>query len=99
MPQNELMATTKRNATMQAVVDKMNAYFKQSAPEHKECREHMASLLSTLLMDAGCYRGFNYLYWQETGCTDWNACGRPEGVEKDFFLYGPSGDRSRVRYN
>lgn len=91
----------KRTKTMQAVVDKVNAFLETSSTEQREAREQMAALLSSLLMEAGCYRGFNYIYWLETGCAAYTAACLPEGLtgpEKDAYVYGPSGDRSHIRY-
>ena len=88
----------KRNKTLQAVVDKANQWIANSTPDRTAERTLMHSFVSSLLMEANSYHGFNYIYWLETGCEQWHQCGEPEGVEKDFFMYGPSGDKTRVRF-
>lgn len=87
---------TTRNQTLQAVVDKANAYLKNSEPERKSERKMIHEFVAMLLMDANAYRGFNYQYWNAQGCAEWRECGEPEGKDKDFFIYGPSGDDSRT---
>lgn len=38
-----------------------NAAFRNSAPDRKEAREGIASLLEAVLMETGNYKGFRYL--------------------------------------
>jgi len=53
-------------------------------------REALKNLAETILTKTGTYNGFNYNYWIEKGCAEWNAAGNPD--EKDRFIYG---NRSR----
>ena len=86
----------KRTKTMSAVVAQGNDYFANSPAERKEERQMLQHFVSQLLMKANCYGGFNYLYWTKQGCQEWINCGSPEGKDKDFFMYGPSGDQTRI---
>lgn len=42
-----------------------------------EARLALASMLETVLMDAGQYRGFNYLRWMNVGAAEWQQAGCP----------------------
>jgi len=55
-------------------------------------RVALPSLLTTLLMKADLYRGFNYVAWADGGHAAWVAAGKPE--DNTPFL----GDQSLVRF-
>ena len=76
----------------------VNEFMRNSPPEQKEARQLLASITSSLLMREGQYRGFNYTYWLDEGCAEWHNCGEVAFPEKYFFLYGPSGDDTRVMF-
>lgn len=62
-----------------------------AAPD-ASARQAFSTLLTTLLMKAGLYKGFNYAYWLDTGHAAWIAAGKPE--DNTSFL----GDQSQVRF-
>lgn len=39
-------------------------------------------MIEALLMDAKCYKGFNYIYWMDKGYDEWVADGKPENNKK-----------------
>jgi len=88
----------KRNKTLQAMLEKANAYLKGSDDSEIKGREMLATFVSAFLMEQGSYNGYAYIYWKEQGYAEWITAGEPEGKEKDKFLYGPSGDKSRIHY-
>jgi hypothetical protein len=88
----------KRNATLQAVVDKANEFMNESPDSDRPARKMLAVFVDSLLFEARCYNGYNYLYWLETGYDQWVKDGRPDFLEKDPYIYGPTGDDSRVRF-
>jgi hypothetical protein len=67
-------------------------------PEQKEARKLLATITESLLMNENKYQGFNYTYWLDQGCEDWRRCGEVDFPEKYFFLYGPSGDDTRIMF-
>lgn len=94
------MATKKRNATLQMMVNRANDYLECSKDEEKEGRKMLFSFVEQMLMEAGCYQGFNYIYWVSQGYTEWMQAGQPDSIpgEKDKYIYGPSGDSTRVKF-
>lgn len=88
----------KRNQTMQAMVEKANKYLNGSESDCKEGREMLITFVSSLLMEARCYKGFNYTYWTTQGFIEWQNAGEPEGSKKNPFLYGPTGDQTRITF-
>ena len=94
----------RRSQSLQTMVEKCNKYFEDSPNSEGETRKQLASILSSLLMEVGCYRGFSYLYWATQGFLEWEKAGCPgESPEtfhlKEPYIYGPTGDKTRVRYN
>src|SRR5678815_5972847 len=71
---------------LQAMVDKANAYLRNSPPEAINERRMLHEFVAMLLMEANSYRGFQYQYWQSQGCLEWRNAGEPEGKEKDYFI-------------
>lgn len=88
----------RRTQSLQMMVNKCNVYFKESPDNESETRKQLASILESLLMEAKCYKGFNYLYWLTQGFEEWQTKGSPDFPEKEIFLYGPSMDQTRVMY-
>lgn len=39
----------------------------------------MAAVLADVLHETGNYHGFSYRDWDDHGCKDWDAAGRPTG--------------------
>lgn len=89
--------TKQRSASIQALVNKANQWLAESPDEEKDGRKMLASFVTALLMENNTYRGFNYSYWTALGCDAWKAAGEPE-QDKDAFIYGPSGDQTRVTF-
>jgi len=85
------MARKRKTVSVEALRAKINARLADettgSAP-----RMALASLLESVLMDSGNYRGFNYLGWLNGGCSAWEAAGEPE--DKTPFI----GDETRRVY-
>jgi hypothetical protein len=43
-----------------------------------------------VLFEANAYGGYNHVYWSREGGYDaWVAAGKPEGAEKQQYIYGP----------
>ena len=93
------MTNQKRNATLQGVVDKANAYIRDSPDSDKASRKMLQTFVKSLLFDAQCYRGYNYLYWESIGYKEWCDAGQPDYPQKYRYIYGPSDDDSRIRIN
>ena len=88
---------SKRSALLQETVNRANDYFKHSEASQKQGRKTLQGFVESLLMAHNSYRGFNYLYWREQGCEEWRKAGSPENqCDKDVFIYGPSGDDTRI---
>ena len=101
------MKTKKRNATLKALVNRANDYLECSKDEEKEGRKMLFSFVEQMLMEAGCYQGFNYLYWLNQGYAEWMKAGQPNSIPgekpeqsypQDKYIYGPSGDSTRVKF-
>ena len=60
----------------------------------QEFKSGIFTLTSKILVDVGCYQGFNYLYWDTIGYKEWKEAGRPEGPEKDQYIYGSLNNRN-----
>jgi hypothetical protein len=75
-----------------------NDFIRNSRPDQKAERQIVFSLTADVLMKCHKYQGFNYLYWLNQGCGEWQRDGKPEGKDKDFYIYGPSGDQSRIMF-
>ena len=87
--------TKQSRADLLAVV---NEFMRNSPPEQKEARKLLATITESLLMKNNQYKGFNYTYWLDQGCAEWHNCGAVDFPEKYYFLYGPSGDDTRVMF-
>jgi hypothetical protein len=88
----------KRTESVQLQLDIINRFMRESPAELREARSLLASVTESMLMAHGCYRGFNYIYWLDGGFREWELSGRPDFPEKDYFIYGPSGDATRIQY-
>lgn len=60
-------------------------------PLPQEAKKSLCDLLEDVLMRTGNYKGFNHLYWMKHGSKEWGEAGKPEGPEKDAFIYGLGG--------
>lgn len=85
---------TRKTIEVQALVDKVNAFMKNSDDSQTGERLALHSFLSDILMKTGNYHGYNYLHWLDKGCDDWRAAGEPGFPEKDKFL----GDQTRTYF-
>lgn len=88
----------KRTQSLQSMVNKVNHFLETSPDEMVETRKQLASVLESLLHEAKSYKGFNYIYWDKQGFSDWQLAGSPDFPEKEPFIYGPSMDQTRVHY-
>ena len=58
-----------------------------------EGKTYVCTLIENMLMDAGMYAGFNYVYWMNGGYDEWVRDGKPEdnsrylGYEYDRHYY------------
>lgn len=58
-----------------------------------EGKIYVCTLIENMLMDAGMYAGFNYVYWMNGGYDEWVRDGKPEdnrkylGYEYDRHYY------------
>lgn len=86
----------KRSQQTRTAIEWANKFFAESPDSLAEQRKGVQSFLSACLMESNSYRGFNYLYWLAQGCDEWIDAGRPEFPEKERYIYGPSGDQTRV---
>jgi hypothetical protein len=66
-----------------------------------EARKAIAGFIEAVLFEANAYAGYNHQYWAREGGYDaWVAAGKPEGAEKQQYIYGPGGtDDYRRFYN
>jgi len=85
-----------RSKVLQSAVDQANHYLRESPDDRKPERQAIHDFVAHLLMEARSYRGFQHLYWSDQGYQEWKAAGEPDFPEKDRFIYGPSGDRTRT---
>lgn len=74
----------------------VNEFMKNSADGATAERSLLQAITEKLLMSTNSYRGFNYLYWSAQGFNEWMEAGEPDFPEKDKYIYGPSGDRTRI---
>jgi hypothetical protein len=62
-----------------------------------EARKAIAGFIEAVLFEANAYQGYNHVYWSREGGYDaWVAAGKPEGAEKQQYIYGP-GDTDDYR--
>ena len=60
---------------------------------NQEGKAQLCTLIENMLMDAGMYAGFNYVYWMNGGYDEWVRDGKPEdnsrylGYEYDRHYY------------
>jgi hypothetical protein len=55
-----------------------------------EARKAIAGFIEAVLFEANAYGGYNHVYWSREGGYDaWVAAGKPEGAEKQQYIYGP----------
>jgi hypothetical protein len=80
------------------LIAEVNSFLRNSDAEKRDERKLAASLTERVLMAADSYRGFNYIYWLDTGFEEWKRCGKPDFPEKNYFIYGPSGDDTRIQF-
>jgi hypothetical protein len=59
----------------------------------QSAKEALCRSVEHVLHKSNNYHGYQYLYWDKQGFTEWLAAGKPEGPEKDKFMYGPSMNR------
>jgi len=85
------MARKRKTVDVQAIRAKINARLADEATGTVP-RMALATLLESVLMDTGNYRGFNYLGWLNGGYAAWEAAGEPE--DKVPFI----GDETRRVY-
>jgi hypothetical protein len=57
-----------------------------------EARRQIQNIVSTLLLAAGAYDGFQYIQWLNGGYDKWVAAGKP----KDTMQFVP--DRTLIRF-
>ena len=92
----------KRNQTIKALVEKANQYLAvdDDSVNAREGRQTLITFVSAMLMEANRYEGFNYTYWLEKGYQEWVAVGSPDYSygTKDPYIYGPSGDKTKIRF-
>lgn len=86
----------KRNKDIQVLINKANQYLSESDDSKVAAREVVIDFVSGVLHEVKCYMGFNFVYWDAIGFKEWDLAGRPE--EKDQFVYGPSGDKTRIKF-
>jgi hypothetical protein len=79
-----------------ALLTVVNEFMRNSPPEMKDARQLLATVTESLLMKENQYKGFNYTYWLDKGCEEWRSCGEVDFPQKYYFLYGPSGDDTRI---
>ena len=67
-------------------------------------KEGFCCTIEKVLHQTGNYHGFQYLYWDEFGCDEWEKNGKTENwKEKELFIYGSPtskyrGNRYAKRY-
>jgi hypothetical protein len=93
------MARRRKTIEIETIKRMMNARIANPAIDIL-ARKALASMLEAILFEANAYQGFNYIHWtDEGGYRAWVEAGRPEGSEKNQYIYGPGGvDDGRVRY-
>ncbi len=83
---------------MKQLIQVVNEFMATSPDSMKDARNRLASLTKSALFASKKYKGFNFNYWLKQGCDEWRAAGEPGFPEKDRFIYGPSGDDSRITF-
>ncbi len=76
-------------AELKIEVNNLNDLLATAIPQ--EAKRRISSTIGALLMKAGLYNGFQYLYWAETGCKAWRDAGEPNFPEKEAYVIGPEG--------
>jgi hypothetical protein len=90
----------KRSQLEKAMIESANEFFKNSPDNKRAERKFLHDYVSALLLKAGTYNGFNFVYWLDQGYQEWILAGQPDNYkgQKDKYIYGPSNDDSRIRY-
>ena len=58
----------------------------------QEFKAGMCTMLESMLMLTENYRGYFQSHWMTGGGYEaWDAAGKPEGAEKEKYIYGPKG--------
>jgi hypothetical protein len=87
-----------KSQSLRALVSVVNEFMRKSSDIATAERSLIQTLTESLLMAKGEYSGFNYSYWMDRGFREWDETGKPDFPEKDKYLYGPSGDRTRIQF-
>jgi len=54
-------------------------------------KQGICDMIEFILHETGNYSGYSYNHWKSGGFKAWCRAGKPEGPEKDKFMYGPKG--------
>lgn len=63
-----------------------------------QVKDGLCTSLEIALHATNNYAGFQYNYWKNKGCSEWYAAGKPEGIEKNQYIYGDQGQYNRFYY-
>lgn len=75
----------KRTKQAQIMIDTVNMYLKKNRIIDELCKECM--LMTGMLLNAGCYKGFNWFYNLEDGTKVLVGSGDPEVItSKDGYI-------------
>lgn len=86
----------KKTITVDASLSMANNFL-ASKENSSEFKEGVCAMIEAILHKTGNYKGFQYLYWLEKGCADWEELIKtalwPEKLRakgpSDDYIYGP----------
>ena len=84
MPKRKLVTLSTVHNLLRLANDQLASSLSQAM------KAEICTNIERLLHDTKMYAGFNYNYWMDCGCDDWNNSGKFEG-HKEVFIIGKDG--------
>ena len=81
----------KKTITVDASLSMANNFL-ASKENSNEFKEGVCAMIEATLHKTGNYKGFQYLYWLDKGCADWEKYAKVERLNtapSDEYIYGP----------
>ena len=83
----------KRSKLVQKQLDRANSLLENDRLDQKE-KAIVCTMIENLLMDAGCYHGYNNTFWIQEGSRMWMEMGKPEYDYRNSDFFGPEFNRT-----
>ncbi len=92
------MARAKKTFKVETLKDRVNGCLRDIQYTNAE-KSVMCMMLENVLHETNNYKGYNNLYWLNTGHSQWLKDGEPEGESKNLYISNNGKEEySRIYY-